>query len=183
MIIKTKNAEFDSASIFTPIDVVIRKTEIDQFVNKLVYVSDNWEDILDGINTDYKKLLVHISTNPEEVAPFITSDGEEWTFCLPASAVKFKAVEPKKEYRPFETETELFNTLQHHLGSTITYRNKNDPHTHYVGLIEGYVMEDKHLKSVCFAGQHFLPVDLFENYEWEDNYCKWHPFGVEITKE
>ena len=183
MIIKTKNAEFDTASIFTPIDVVIRKTELDQFINKLVYTADSWKVLLDRVKNDYKKLLVNISTNPEEVAPFMTSDGAEWTFCLPASAGKFKTIEPKKEYRPFNTETELFSTLQHHLGSSITYRNKNDPHTHYVELIEGYVMEDKQLKSVCFAGQHFFPLDLFDNYEWEDNYCKWHPFGIEVKNE
>lgn len=110
--------------------------------------------------------------------PFI-SDGYYCSFFLPQTDV----IPPKeKKYRPFETETELFSVLQHYLGSSITYRNKNDPKTHFVGLFEGYVMEDKLLKSVCFAGRRFLPVYLFGSYEWEDNYGNWLPFGVEITE-
>ena len=105
IITTTNGYKFDRDAVLTAKEVVFG-TKIP--ANGTVgYFADDFNELCNVIDDDDKNKLHHCEAEPY---PFFESECLNYAFFLPADAIN--ASTKVKKYRPFDTEDELFRTLQ-----------------------------------------------------------------------
>lgn len=182
MIIKTKNAEFDSASVFTSMDVATKIEEIKEYLDNPVYLADSIGILKQRIEERDEFKLKDINEDIYSFTPFRQCNNSAYALCLPADAVKF--IEKEIKYRPFKTGPEFVQVLGVDFGDVITWRYKNQKNQIYKEMITGIGTDDDGtLTLVCLADIYWTTEKLFEKMEYQDANGEWHVFGIKETEE
>lgn len=151
-----------------------------QYIGKEGYFADNLETLESRIiNNENNELS---SINPKNDVDFIFYFKIEDDLCcsglfLPAD--KVKEVEEEKILRPFRTSHEFQKYLKVKFGDTVKFRvTKHD--FYYQAIFNGYKNINDKLVLISLGGFLLAPSELFEDYEFYDEYTKeWRTFGVE----
>ena len=87
-------------------------------------------------------------------------------------------VKEEKKYRPFSLEEFL---SKFSIGTKISFRRRDITRSIY-GLFEGYQTDKDETEAyhkIIICNLRYTLNDLFERYEYLDEYGEWQPFGVE----